>query len=49
MNKAALIAILCFVVGALLGSAVTYDFARCKTNDVIFQLSTPPADNNGNN
>lgn len=41
MNKAALIAILCFFIGALVGAAVTYDFARCKTNDVIFQLHVP--------
>ncbi len=44
MSKSALIAILCFIVGGLLGAAVTYDFARCKTNDVIFQISKPPAD-----
>lgn len=41
MNKAAVIALACFIIGGLVGAALTYEFAGCKSSEVIFQLKQP--------
>lgn len=39
--RCALIAFICFIIGGLLSTCLTYQFGRCKTNEIIFRL--PPA------
>lgn len=37
----ALIAMICFMMGGLVGSFLTVQFGSCKNDEIIFQLEKP--------
>ena len=41
MTRAAVIAILCFIIGGLIGAGLTYRFTDCKAKEVVFKLQAP--------
>lgn len=41
MTRAAVIAILAFIIGGLIGAGLTYRFANCQTKEVVFKLQAP--------
>lgn len=39
--RCALIATICFLIGGLLATCLTYQFGRCKNSEIIFRLQNP--------
>lgn len=46
--RCGLIAFICFIIGGLIGTFLTYQLGRCKTSEIIFRLQTPKTPESSN-
>jgi hypothetical protein len=46
--RCGLIAVICFIIGGLIATLLTYQLGRCKTSQIIFRLQTPKTHDSSN-